>query len=71
MTSVVLATPRILIYSATAGYRHESIPTAIAALKQLGQKNNITFDATEDQSQFTDDNLANYDALLFLSNTDE
>ncbi|KAJ1307338.1 hypothetical protein OPQ81_001444 [Rhizoctonia solani] len=64
-------TPRILIYSATAGYRHESIPAAIAALQQLGQQHGIAFDATEDRTQFNDNNLANYDAVLFLSNSDE
>ncbi|QRV74879.1 hypothetical protein RhiJN_02894 [Ceratobasidium sp. AG-Ba] len=71
MTTTVLATPRILVYSATTEYRHDSIPTAIAALKELGQKNNIYFDATEDQNQFNDDSLATYDALLFLSNSGE
>ncbi|KAF8604684.1 class I glutamine amidotransferase-like protein [Ceratobasidium sp. AG-I] len=74
MASVVLTAltaPRILIYSATAGYRHESIPTAIAALKQLGQANNIDFDATEDKALFTGSNLPKYDALLFLSNSEE
>ena len=52
-------------------YRHESIPTAIAALKQLGQANNIAFDATEEKALFSDSNLSNYDALLFLSNSEE
>ncbi|CAE6426891.1 unnamed protein product [Rhizoctonia solani] len=71
--STVLAqvTPRILIYSATAGYRHESIPAATAALQQLGQQHGLAFDAIEDRAQFNDNNLANYDALLFLSNSQE
>ncbi|KAG9114445.1 hypothetical protein FRC07_007650, partial [Ceratobasidium sp. 392] len=43
----------------------------MAALKQLGRENNISFDSTEDENQFNDANLANYDALLFLSNSDE
>ncbi|KAG8779761.1 hypothetical protein FRC12_023859 [Ceratobasidium sp. 428] len=71
VASMALATPRILIYSTTAGYRHDSIPTATAALKRLGQENNIAFDSTEDENQFNDSNLADYDALLFLSNSDE
>lgn len=31
----------------------------------------IVFDQTEDRGQFTDENLKNYDALLFLSTTGE
>ncbi|KAF8969254.1 class I glutamine amidotransferase-like protein [Flammula alnicola] len=62
---------RILIYSATKGFRHDSIPTAIAALKAKEDSINATFDNTEDPSQFTDTILSNYDALVFLSTTGE
>ncbi|KEP52666.1 class I glutamine amidotransferase-like protein [Rhizoctonia solani 123E] len=68
---VAQVTSRILIYSATAGYRHDSIPAATAALQQLGRQHEIAFDATEDNTQFNDSNLANYDAILFLSNSEE
>ncbi|CAE6494107.1 unnamed protein product [Rhizoctonia solani] len=64
-------TPRILIYSATAGYRHDSIPAATQALQQLGQQHGIAFDSTEDKTKFSDNSLANYDAVLFLSNSQE
>ncbi|KAF8072032.1 class I glutamine amidotransferase-like protein [Lyophyllum atratum] len=62
---------RILIYSATAGFRHDSIPTAIAALKAREASINVEFDATEDKAQFTDSILAGFDAVLFLSTTGE
>ena len=62
---------RILIYSATADFRHDSIPTAVDALVQIGPRSNIAFDHSEDKTWFTDDTLAQYDALLFLSNTGE
>ncbi|KAG6909945.1 hypothetical protein DXG01_014214 [Tephrocybe rancida] len=65
------APARILIYSATAGFRHDSIPTATAALKANGPSINAQFDSTEDKSQFTLENLSQYDALLFLSTTGE
>jgi hypothetical protein len=65
------STAKILIYSATEQFRHDSIPTAIEALKANQSSINVQFDATEDQSKFSDDNLAQYDALLFLSNTGE
>ena len=62
---------RVLVYSATRGFRHDSIPTAVDALLQAGPSRRIAFDHTEDQTWFTDDRLAQYDAVLFLSNTGE
>ncbi|KAF9266593.1 class I glutamine amidotransferase-like protein [Marasmius fiardii PR-910] len=62
---------RVLIYSATQGFRHDSIPTAIQALKEKGPTVQIEFDNTEDENQFTDNNLARYDAIVFLSTTGE
>ncbi|KAL1687337.1 trehalose utilization-domain-containing protein [Schizophyllum commune] len=67
--ALAASTPRVLIYSATEQFRHDSIPTAVQALKDAGNSAYITFDATEDKSLFTDDNLKQYDALVFLSNT--
>ncbi|KAJ7510372.1 class I glutamine amidotransferase-like protein [Mycena galericulata] len=66
-----LAPARVLLYTATKGYRHDSIPTAIDALKQMGSSINLAFDNTEDETQFTDGNLANYDAIMFISTTGE
>lgn len=53
-----------------ARFRHDSIPTAIDTLQGQGANNNITFDATEDPTQFTNTSLARYDAVLFLNTTD-
>ena len=62
---------RLLIYSATRRFRHDSIPTAIEQLKSKGGEIDVEFDATEDQTQFSDANLAKYDGVLFLSTTGE
>lgn len=62
---------RILVFSRTVAFRHDSIPTAIEALTSHSSIVNAVFDHTEDQTQFTDDNLQRYDAILFLSNTGE
>ncbi|GBE88536.1 ThuA-like domain-containing protein [Sparassis latifolia] len=64
-------TARILIYSATRGYRHDSIPMSIEILNVKGPSINVQFDATEDETWFTDDRLKEYDALLFLNNSGE
>lgn len=62
---------KVLIYSATEDFRHDSIPTAIQALQSKGPSFDIQFETTEDKAQFTDQYLARYDALLFLDNTGE
>lgn len=62
---------RVLLFSATAAFRHDSIPTAIRALQANAQSINVTFDSTEDGSLFTTENLDRYDAVVFLSNTGE
>lgn len=60
---------RVLVFSKTAGFRHDAIPEGIAALKELGKDSNITVDATEEAGQFTTANLARYDAVVFMSTT--
>ena len=44
---------QVLVFSKTAGYRHDSIPAGIAALRSLGTANNFTVTATEDSAAFT------------------
>ncbi|MFE4410865.1 ThuA domain-containing protein [Streptomyces sp. NPDC093064] len=60
---------RVLVFSKTAGFRHDSIETGVQALKDLGGPSGITVDSTEEAKQFTTANLARYDAVVFLSTT--
>lgn len=60
---------RVLVYSQTLGYRHDSIPDGIAAIEKLGADNGFGVDATEDPSAFTDQNLSQYKAVIWLSTT--
>uniref|UniRef100_A0AAU3GM69 ThuA domain-containing protein n=1 Tax=Streptomyces sp. NBC_01401 TaxID=2903854 RepID=A0AAU3GM69_9ACTN len=60
---------KVLVFSKTEGFRHDSIPEGIAALEELGKDADLTVDSTEDAGQFTADNLAGYDAVVFLSTT--
>src|SRR5262249_29772042 len=54
----------------TTGFRHtDAINAGIPAIRALGQQHNFEVDATEDSSQFTERNLADYDVVVFL-NTD-
>ncbi|MFH8480509.1 ThuA domain-containing protein [Streptomyces sp. NPDC018055] len=59
----------VLVFSKTAGFRHDSIPAGITALRQLGAANNFTVTATEDAAVFTPANLTGYEAVVFLSTT--
>jgi type 1 glutamine amidotransferase len=68
-TPVDKAAERVLVFSKTGGFRHDSIPAGITALKELGGSAGITVDATEAAGQFTAANLAKYDAVVFLSTT--
>jgi glucose/arabinose dehydrogenase/type 1 glutamine amidotransferase len=59
----------VLVFSKTAGFRHDSIPVGITAIQQLGAQNNFTVEATEDANAFTDANLARFQAVIWLSTT--
>ncbi|KAF8698347.1 Trehalose utilization, partial [Rhizoctonia solani] len=57
---------KVLLFTRTDGFRHDSISTAVKQLQAWGPYYNIPFDASEDQEKFTAENLAQYDALLFV-----
>ncbi len=65
------STPKVLIFSKTAGYHHESIPIGIKAIQDLGAKNGFEVDTTTDATKFAEDTLKKYAALIFLSSTGE
>ena len=59
--------PQLLLFTRTAGFRHQSIPAGQEAVKQLAQAHGFGLTATEDHAQFTDDVLAGFSAVIFLS----
>lgn len=61
--------PRLLVFTKTKGYYHESIPTGVAAIMKLGKENNFSVDTTADARYFVEDSLKNYSAVIFLSTT--
>src|SRR6266478_944381 len=60
---------KALVFSATAGFRHDSIPNGIALIQALAATNNFAVDLTEDATLFTDANLAQYKVVIFLNTT--
>ncbi|MFI5932902.1 ThuA domain-containing protein [Actinoplanes sp. NPDC051494] len=59
----------VLVFSKTAGFRHDAIPAGIQAFRELGAANSFTVTATEDATAFTTANLASYEAVVFLNTT--
>ncbi|HMR18597.1 MAG TPA: ThuA domain-containing protein, partial [Sphingobacterium sp.] len=60
---------KILVYTKNGvGFVHDNIENSIIAIKAMGEQYGFKVDATEDPSVFTDENLKQYDALVF-SNT--
>ncbi|KAF8600110.1 class I glutamine amidotransferase-like protein [Ceratobasidium sp. AG-I] len=60
---------KVLLYTYTDGFRHDSIPTAIKQLQAWGPYYNVSFDATEDQTKINTANLAQYDTILCVHST--
>ncbi|WP_433079669.1 ThuA domain-containing protein [Dactylosporangium sp. CA-052675] len=68
---------KVLVFATTAGVRHSSIPSGIAAVQALGAANRCTVTATEDAAVFTArllavftvSSLAQFQTVGFLSTT--
>ncbi len=59
----------VLVFSKTAGFRHDSIPQGIQLIRDLGAANSFTVTATENATAFTTTNLAQFEAVVFLNTT--
>jgi YD repeat-containing protein len=60
---------RALVFTKTAGFRHDSIEAGTAAVRTLGTQKNWQVDDTADASLFTDAVLSHYDVVIFMSTT--
>ncbi|MEZ5351407.1 MAG: ThuA domain-containing protein [Bryobacteraceae bacterium] len=70
LVSIATAQPqprRVLFVSHSAGFRHDSIPVARAALQRVGARAGIEVTATEDLSFIRRDALRQFDALFFFT----
>lgn len=60
---------KVLVFTKTDKFRHDSIPTAIDTIKALGKSNGFEVETTEDSNVFTDQQLSKYKAVVFLLTT--
>ncbi|RKD12783.1 Crp/Fnr family transcriptional regulator [Pelobium manganitolerans] len=61
--------PRILVFSKTEKFRHQSIAIGNVAIQEMGKANDFLVDTTTSAGQFTYNNLKRYAAVVFLSTT--
>ena len=64
-------TPRVLLFSRTAGFRHESIVQGKTAILELARANRFVVDTTENLAYISEDSLRHYAAVIFLHTTGE
>lgn len=68
--SVQAAQFSVLVFSKTAGWHHDSIPAGVAAIRELGKLHDFNVFWTEDANRvFNDQELAKYQAVIFLLTT--
>ena len=68
-TSFTHKTQKILVFSKTLEYHHPSISKGIEAIRKLGMEHGFMADTTTDATLFTEKNLKQYNAIVFLSTT--
>ena len=69
LTSCFKDKPKVLVFSKTAGFVHESIDTAKLMFLKLGKENDFEVDTTELAEDFNEENLKQYSAVVFLNTT--
>ncbi len=60
---------RLLVFSKTKGFHHESIADGNAALIKMGMENGFVVDTSTNADYFNEDSLKHYAAVVFLSTT--
>jgi uncharacterized protein len=60
---------KALVFSKTKGFRHQSIPDGVVAMKKLAEKHRFSVYTTEDDREFTKEKLKNYDVIILVSTT--
>jgi uncharacterized protein len=60
---------RVLVYSGSTGYRHESIPAGVEAVRAIAARLGYGVDTSDDPTVFSTEKLAAYSAIVFVSST--
>jgi type 1 glutamine amidotransferase len=63
------ASYRVLVFTKTTGFRHDSIGRGIALIRSLGASHDFAVDSTEQSARFNRKALAGYRVVVFLNTT--
>lgn len=69
LPSVAAEPMRVLVFSRTTGFRHDSIADGIALMQALGRRYRFDVVATESPAAFASATLADYDTVVWLNTT--
>jgi type 1 glutamine amidotransferase len=67
--AMAAAPERVLVFTSTAKFRHDSIPTAVSTLRLLAERERMAVDQSENAADFNDANLARYRVVVFANTT--
>jgi type 1 glutamine amidotransferase len=71
-TSESAATKRVLVYTHNGkGYVHDNIQASVDAIKKMGAENGFTVDVSDDPNFITNENLKQYNALVFANTNNQ
>lgn len=59
----------VLVFTKTAGFRHDSIPEGVKAVRRIAAERAWKVEHTEDAGWFTPEKLETFDAVVFLNTT--
>ena len=70
-STAVIAQPqfRVLLFTKTAGWHHQSINEGVDGIRELAQRHQFEVDWQESPYVFNDQNLERFDVIIFLSTT--
>jgi len=60
---------RVFLFTKTDGWHHKSINAAVTAMEKLAQKHHFSIDWHEDAARINEENLAQYDVVMFMLTT--
>lgn len=61
--------PEVLVFTKTAAFRHKSIPAGINYFINLKKETNWKIDFSEEENDFSIENLSKYNVVVFLNTT--
>jgi len=58
---------RLFVLTYSAGFKHDYLPFAVKALKEIGEENGFKTFVTEDYTIMDEENLKEFSTILFIT----